>query len=180
MAVKLPLFWHTTFEKSFAMLRSLLFVIFIASMTACSNQLPEDITDIIAMPENTSLARYDRTALKKIQWLSGIWKGTESGRVVRQSFQFHTNTSLEIIRMEGNGDMVSLLFSWHEGRYYYGQHRQWVVTWIGEKDIRFDPLSPGLEPMTWSRLDDEHWHLVRHSPGGDETTVMERTNEMQP
>ena len=76
--------------------------------------------------------------------------------------------------------MVSLVFSWQSGRYYYGQNRQWVVTWIGEKDIRFDPLSPGLEPMTWTRLNDNQWHLVRHNPGGDETILMERTNELQP
>lgn len=167
-------------KKSFAMLRSLSFLFLFVFALACRNSLPEDITDIIAMPENASLARYDRAALQKMQWLSGIWKGEESGRVVRQSFQFHNDNALEIIRMEGNGDMVSLLFTWQNGRYYYGQNHQWAVTWIGEKDIRFDPVSPGLEPMTWTRLSDAQWHLVRHSPGGDETTIMERTNEMQP
>lgn len=162
------------------MIRPLLLLLLLAFAASCSNKLPEDITDIIAMPENASLARYDRTALQKVHWLAGIWKGEEAGRAVRQSFQFHDNNSLEIIRMEGNGDMVSLLFTWQNGRYYYGQNRQWAVTWIGEKDIRFDPLAPGLEPMTWTRLNDEQWHLVRHAPGGDETTVMERAQEMQP
>jgi hypothetical protein len=167
-------------KKSFAMLRSLLFLLLLALAPSCRNQFPEDITDILAMPENASRARYDRSALQKMQWLSGIWNGEESGRPVRQSFQFHDDNALEIIRMEGNGDMVSLLFSWQNGRYYYGQNRQWAVTWIGEKDIRFDPLTSGLESMTWTRLNDHQWHLVRHAPEGDETTVMERTNEMQP
>lgn len=162
------------------MLRSLLFFVLIVLASSCSNQLPEDITDIIAMPENATFARYDRSDIRKMQWLAGIWKGEEAGRIVRQSFQFHNDNALEIIRMEGNGDMVSLLFTWQDGRYYYGQSRQWVVTWIGDKDIRFDPLTPGKEPMTWTRLNDDKWHLVRHMPGGDETTVMERTNDMQP
>lgn len=167
-------------KKSFAMLRSLLFLSLFLFCIACRNQFPEDITDVIAMPENASLARYDRSSLQKLQWLAGVWKGDENGRSVRQSFQFHDNNALEIIQMEANGDMVSLVFSWQSGRYYYGQNRQWVVTWIGEKDIRFDPLSPGLEPMTWTRLNDNQWHLVRHNPGGDETILMERTNELQP
>ena len=161
------------------MLRSLLFLLLLALVPSC-RQLPEDITDIISLPENASRANYERSALQKMQWLSGIWKGEEAGRGVRQSFQFHNDNALEIIRMEGNGDMVSLLFTWQNGRYYYGQNRQWAVTWIGEKDIRFDPLTSGLESMTWTRLNDHQWHLVRHAPEGDETTVMERTNEMQP
>lgn len=162
------------------MFRSFLFCSLLALASACNNQLPEDITDIIALPENTSLVSYDHSAIQKMQWLAGIWKGEEAGRTVRQSFQFHNNKALEIIKIEGNGDMVSLLFTWQDGRYYYGQNRQWVVTWIGDKDVRFDPRVPGLDPMTWTRLNDNSWHLVRHTPGGDETTVMERTNEMQP
>lgn len=155
----------------------LLLLIFV---TSCRNQFPEDITDIIAMPEGAYAARYDRSAMQKMNWLAGNWKGEEAGRVVKQSFHFRGENTLEITRMEGNGDMVSLLFSWHDGRYYFGQNRQWIITWIGDKDIRFDPLTPGLDPMTWTRLNDYQWHLVRHAPEGDETTVMERTDEMQP
>jgi hypothetical protein len=162
------------------MLRSIVFFALLALAPACRNTLPENLSQIIAMPEHTQTARYDRSSLEKMSWLAGVWKGEEAGRMVRQSFQFHGSNSLEIIRMEGNGDMVSLMFTWQQGRFYYGQHRQWVVTWIGEKDVRFDPLTTGLEPMTWTRLNDHQWHLVRHSPGGDETILMERTAEMQP
>jgi len=169
----------TNLTKSFAMLRSLLFLLFLF-LFACRQLPPEEFGQYLTLPENSSLARYDRADLQKMRWLAGVWKGEEGGRLVRQSFQFHQDNSLEIIRMEGNGDMVSLLFTWHNGRYYYGQHRQWAVTWIGDKDVRFDPLVKGLEPMTWTRLDDNRWHLVRHSPGGDETTLMERADGMQP
>ncbi|MCW5923128.1 MAG: hypothetical protein KIS77_12325 [Saprospiraceae bacterium] len=162
------------------MLRYLLFISSLLLTAACHNTLPENLTDIIALPEYTPAARYERSDLSKMTWLAGVWKGEEAGRAVRQSFQFHNNQTLEIIRMEGNGDMMSLLLTWHNGRFYYGQHRQWVVTWIGEKDIRLDPTAPGLEPMTWTRLHADQWHLVRHTPSGDETTIMERTGEMNP
>jgi hypothetical protein len=79
-----------------------------------------------------------------------------------------------------NGGTENFYLSWDNGRYYYGTSRQWVVTWIGEKDIRLDPVKPGLSPMTWTRLHDDRWHLVRHTPGKDETVIMERANEMQP
>lgn len=176
-------------KKLFAMPRSLFSltakglptaVLLFAFALACRQLPPEILVSAIGLPENSSLARYEPSALQKMQWLAGVWKGEEGGRAVRQSFQFHDDKSLEIIRVEGNGDIASLLLSWHEGRYYYGQNRQWAVTWIGEKDIRFDPLTPGLEPMTWTRLDDRQWHLVRHAPEGDETTVMERAVGMQP
>jgi hypothetical protein len=147
---------------------------------ACQNPLPDELTDVIALPENSSLARYDKSELQKMRWLAGIWEGEKVGRVVRQSFQFHSDNTLEVIRTEGNGEMTSLLFTWQNGRYHYGQNRQWAVTWIGKKEVRFDPLTSDGDPMTWTRLDDNRWHLVRHTPNGDETTVMERTDEMQP
>lgn len=145
---------------------------------ACQTTQPQ--TEMIMPAEKIAQIRYSPADVQKMRWLAGIWKGEEAGRVVRQSFQFHTGNALEVIRMEGNGDMASLVFSWHDGRYYYGQNRQWVVTWIGDKDVRFDPLVPGTDPMTWTRLNDNQWHVVRHVAGGDETTLMERAEEMQP
>lgn len=155
-------------------------VLFFASLLACRHLPPEDVLSVIGLPENSSLARYEPSALQKMQWLAGIWQGREAGRTVRQSFQFHDGKTLEIIRMQGNGDMASQLFEWYKDRYYFGQNRQWAVTWIGEKDVRFDPVVAGLESMTWTRLNDDTWHLVRHTPEGDETTVMERTEGMHP
>ena len=82
---------------------------------------------------------------------------------------------LEVTPQEGSNQKASMFFSWKDGHYYYGQNRQWIVRWISEKNIRFDPLVPGLKPMTWSRVHDNEWHLVRHNDGGDEVIVMERS-----
>lgn len=132
------------------------------------------------MPVTLPNVRYTQTDVQKLNWLAGAWQGTEAGRTVRKLFQFHGNNMLEMLDMDNeNGSSVSL-FTWHEGRYYLGQNRRWVLTWIGDKDLRFDPMFPGAEPMTWTRLNDRQWHLVRHTPGGDEATLMERREEMQP
>lgn len=155
-------------------------MLFLLTLLLACRQIPEQFSEAISLPENSSLARYEQADLQKMQWLAGMWKGQEAGRTTRLSFQFHNNNMLEILRMGGDGEASTLLFTWRDGRYYYGQNRQWAVTWIGQKDVRFDPLLPGLEPMTWTRVSEQEWHLVRHAPEGDETTVMERTDELQP
>ncbi len=124
--------------------------------------------------------RYTQADVQKLNWLAGDWKGMEAGRVVHKLFQFHGTNTLEMLDMDNENGSSASLFTWHEGRYYLGPNRQWVLTWIGDKDLRFDPTFPGAEAMTWTRLNDRQWHLVRHAPGGDEATLMEHTEEMQP
>lgn len=151
----------------------LVFPLFLLLFACQSTQPP---TDEPAFGESAFPARYSPSDMQKMHWLAGAWKSP----TIHQSFQFHGGNALEVLLVDKDGAMNSCSLVWDDGRYYYGQYRQWVVTWIGEKDVRFDPVGPGHSPMTWTRQSDQKWHLVRHSPGGDEVTVMERANEMQP
>lgn len=156
-----------------------LFCFLLLFLFACRSnpQLNEESYSTLATSPNV---RYAQADMQKMNWLAGTWQGAEAGRSIRKLFQFHGTNVLEILEMDNeNGSSVSLL-TWHEGRYYLGQNRRWMLTWIGEKDLRFEPTFPGPEAMTWTRLNDRQWHLVRHTPGGDDTTLMERTEEMQP
>jgi len=161
------------------MLRSLIFVCFLLFVTACSNQLPVSSAPLSALPQEEVPyhMQYDRSALKNLKWMVGEWKGKAAGRTVTQSFLFHTDNMLEVTATEGGSQKAPQFFSWKDGHYYYGQNRQWIVSWISEKNIRFDPLIPGLKPMTWSRVHDNEWHLLRHNDQGDEVIVMERIEE---
>jgi hypothetical protein len=143
-------------------------------------QSPQPPMDETILSENAFFANYPPSDLQKMRWLAGSWKGVEFGKPIRQSFQFHGGNALEILSLYKDGEQETFSFAWHEGRYYYGRYRQWVVTWIGEKAVRLDPIQSGLSPMTWTRLNDKKWHLVRHAPGGDEVTVMENAEEMHP
>lgn len=149
-----------------------LFLILFTCQTRIEEELP--------VREPAESARYSPSDMQKMRWLAGAWKGVEAGRTLRQSFQFHGGNALEILSVENSGEMSTCSLVWHEGRYYYGLQRQWIVTWIGDKDVRFEPVRAGLSPMTWTRLNNHTWHIVRHSPGGDETTVMESVEGMQP
>jgi hypothetical protein len=82
------------------------------------------------------------------------------------------------MQSENGTPKASLYFSWKDGHYYYGQNRQWIVSWISEKNIRFDPVVPGIKPMTWSRVHENEWHLLKHTDSGDQIIVMERTEEV--
>lgn len=165
--------------KTISITHRLLFALpFLFLLPDCQKTLP--LANDPALLEDSFFVRYAPSDLQKMRWLAGVWKGVEAGRPIRQSFQFHGSNALEILFLDKNGDMNTTALMWDDGRYYFGQYRQWVVTWIGEKDVRFDPLSPGLSPMTWTRLNSQKWHLVRHAPGGDETTVMESAEGMHP
>lgn len=132
-----------------------------------------------ALPSLPSV-RYAQADLYKLRWLAGAWQGSESGRLVRKVFQFHDENALEILEYDPQDGATACTLSWHDGRFYFGANRQWVLTWIGEKDVRLDPAVLGVEPMTWTRLDNNRWHLIRHTAEGDETTPMLRAETLQP
>lgn len=159
------------------MLRSLLFFCLLVFGASCSRQMPASSTSLLTLQPEAGLYHtpYDRAALKNLKWLEGEWKGKASGRSLKLSFLFHTDQMLEVTPQEGSTQKASMFFSWKDGHYYYGQNRQWIVRWISEKNIRFEPLVPDLKPMTWSRVHDNEWHLLRHNDGGDEVIVMERS-----
>lgn len=159
------------------MLRSLIFVCLLALITSCANQIPVSTVEVSIQPQETFHAQYDRSALKNLKWMVGEWKGKTAGRVVTQTFLFHTDNMLEVSLTEAGNQKAAQFFSWKDGHYYYGQNRQWMVSWISEKNIRFDPVVSGLKPMTWSRVHDNEWHLLRHNDKGDEVVVMERIVE---
>ncbi|GAB4496967.1 MAG: hypothetical protein OHK0019_29660 [Saprospiraceae bacterium] len=156
------------------MYRSFFALPFLIFLFACQNTPP---TSDETLPENlVSKVRYQQSDVQKMNWLAGAWKGPTSS----QTFLFHGGNSLKIMLLNKNGETENFHLAWDDGRYYYGISRQWVVTWIGEKDVRLDPVKPGFAPMTWTRLNDKRWCLVRHTPDKDETFIMERANEMQP
>ncbi len=160
------------------MFRILLLLLIAATLQNCQTTSTTTEEDLFA--ESKAYIPYTPSDLQKLRWLAGAWKGEENGKTIRQLFQFHNNSSLEIMCFGEDGNLSSCVFSWRDGRFYYGDNRQWVVTWIGEKDIRFDPVGPNTDPMTWTRLNDSQWHLVRHAASGDRASLMERTEDMTP
>ncbi len=158
------------------MQRPLFLLFLLVLISACNHQLPEDSTSLHVLPEAPYHAPYDRSALQNLKWLAGAWKSAEKGPDL--TFLFHTDQMLEVMQSENGNLKASLYFSWKDGHYYYGQNRQWMVSWISEKNIRFDPVVPGLKPMTWSRVHENEWHLLKHTDSGDQIIVMERTEEV--
>lgn len=145
-------------------------------IVSCSQPLTLSQTIAPDAPQESRQTPYDRSALQNLKWLAGAWKCTESGHDLTQSFLFHTPQILEVSTTEAGTQKATQYFSWKDGHYYYGQSRQWILTWISDKNIRFDPTVPGLQPMTWSRVHQNEWHLIRHTDKGDETTIMVRSD----
>ncbi|MCB0575756.1 MAG: hypothetical protein KDC61_14450 [Saprospiraceae bacterium] len=160
-------------------MRSIFFLLLCSfSLANCQTESP--FADENPCAENQYYKPYASADIQKLRWLAGSWQGEASGNLIRQTFLFHNDQMLEVISENGKGNVTSLVFSWVDGRYYYGVSREWIVTWIGEKDIRFDPVGDKEDAMTWTRLNDRQWYLIRHTSKGDRTTLMERAEDMQP
>ena len=164
----------------FAMRLLLPFLILLSLTTHSCREIPQpNDAQSASYDNNLPEIRYKQGDIKKLTWLAGAWKGVEEGRTLRQLFLFHDNNTLEIMDLTKGNGFESTFLTWYEGRYYFGPNREWAVRWIGEKDIRFDPVRPGVQPMTWTRQSDHQWLLVRHAPG-QSPVLMERTETMQP
>jgi hypothetical protein len=150
-------------------------------LTAACRQFPtaEELAPK-SLPLPAAHTRYTQGDLKKLNWLSGFWQNAAGERKIRQGFLFHGDKTLEVMDLDGNSGTASFQLVWHDGRFYFGENREWVVTWIGEKDIRFDPTRPGKMPMTWTRHNENQWYQVRHTPRGDQALLMQRMEDMQP
>lgn len=116
---------------------------------------------------------YPSNGLAQIQWLSGKWQCADSK--TSMLFLFHNSTAVEVIHSENGSNW----FTWQDGRIYYGPNRQWVITWIGKKDIRMDAVRPGLPAMTWTRVNEQQWRLIQHTAKGDLITLFERPENTQ-
>ena len=156
------------------MQRTLLFILMLGLMASCNKQLPHEANPVTVLEPEPYHPQYDRSALQDLKWLTGVWEGHDGSRSITQSFLFHTDNILEVTKTENGNQKDAQFVIWKDGHYYFGQNRQWVVSWISAKNIRFDPLAPGLKPMTWSRVNANKWHLIRHTEKGDETIVMGR------
>ena len=156
------------------------FLFFLLSLTYSCREIPQpNDTQGASFINNLPEVRYTQADVKKLSWLAGAWQGLEAGHILRQLFLFHDNNTLEVMDLTKGNGFESAFLTWYEGRYYFGPNREWVVRWIGEKDVRFDPVRPDVLPMTWTRQNNRQWLLVRHTP--DQAPVlMERTETMQP
>lgn len=157
---------------------ALLFAI-AALLPACqTTEMPDALTTTVPPPHRT----YEQRDAQKMQWLAGMWQTAADRSPMRLLFQFHQQNALEVADLSASSSPVSGWLVWQNGRYYFGESRQWVVTWIGEKDLRLDPAQPGstVQPMSWVRQNADRWLLVRHLRSGDEVTTMERAGGSQP
>lgn len=161
-------------------MRFLLPFLFFVCFTYSCREIPQ-INDAqgVSFENNLPEVRYTQADVKKLGWLAGAWQGMEEGHTLRQLFLFHDNSTLEVMDLTKANGFESAFLTWYEGRYYFGPNREWVVRWIGEKDIRFDPVRSDVQPMTWTRQSNDKWLLVRHT-AGQSPVVMQRTDTMQP
>ena len=130
--------------------------------------------------EVPSVSSYQAADLQKMQWISGDWVSKRKGEDLRVLCMFHSPERLEIMDISQRKSEMAHGFVWRDGRYYFGDAQQWVVTWIGAKDIRFDAVQPDVDAMTWTRQNAQKWHCIYHKSTGDQAVLFERPQDLQP
>lgn len=148
------------------MLRYLIFPFLSLLLFSCNQTEPAGFFSM--SPDDAAAAGCQRSDLEKMHWLSGDWEGEDGDKKLQYSFRLLVENGFSSMDTAPG----SPVFSWHEGRWYYGTNHQWVVSWIGGKDVRFEPNVAGVSPMTWTRLNEVEWHLIRHTPKGDKVVEM--------
>lgn len=159
-------------------MKILVLALLLTSAFAC-REIPVATSDEIAAEEAPTV-RYTKADIRKLRWISGAWESTQPGRPVKQNFQFTPDNALEISEIGDSATPTTTMLTWYEGRYYLGENREWVITWIGEKDVRFEPTRAGKYPFTWTRFGEDQWYHVSHTPRGDRPVLMQRIDGLQP
>jgi hypothetical protein len=172
LIINILLKWHevSIFLQKLLIMRIFAFgIFFILTLVACQTS---DL-NLSAITDNQAAnkMKYQAADIQKMQWLAGAWKSKTISHLL---CQFHHTQALEIMDLGGTACPIAGWLKWQNERYYFGNQNQWVVSWIGEKDIRFDAVTAGAVPaMTWVRHTSDKWLLIRHLKTGDEVTIME-------
>ena len=117
-------------------------------------------------------AKYDITRFEKMRWLAGNWSADAN----KTNLNIHIGHDNSLVAHRSSGNAMSNIQAlyWQNDKYYFGAEREWVVTWIGEKDIRFDAAKPGVFAMTWTKKNDREWSMIQHTATGDLITTFSK------
>lgn len=153
------------------------FILFLAHITIGCRQARTNQTDYQAYStheHDVMPAKYDIGELERMRWLTGNW--VNDAATDRFMLDFHFGADNNLVAHRVNAQQISALqpFVWSNGKFYFGSNREWIVTWIGEKDVRFDAAKPGILPMTWTKKSDAVWYMVQHTSEGDKTFKMQK------
>ena len=153
------------------------YLFFLMLLASCAPSAKQDSELTDNLEKSVYHARFDLGALQQVRWLQGAWKGKNGGHDLQESIRFIAGQGMEITTEDGSVK-TAMHFNWKNGHFFYGENRQWLVTWISDKNIHFDPLAPGLKPMTWSKVSDNTWHFILHGEKNDEIIEMIRCGEL--
>lgn len=143
-------------------------------LIACRQTAPQqnwENTKDLALPAAT----YAKADLQKMGWLVGVWQATDA-QAMQENIRMLNDSTLEIKRYIGPSMETALQLQWKAGRYYLGE--DWVVSWIGRKTIRLEPLREGVPALTWTRRSDNGWFAIRHESTDTKQVFMQRAQQL--
>ena len=120
-------------------------------------------------------ATYTKADIQKMSWLIGAWQSDDE-QAMQETIHMVNDSTLEFKQYAGAAEGNSVQLQWHEGRFYYG--KDWVVSWIGRKTIRLEPLRPNLPALTWTRRNDNGWFVIRHDSEVPKQVLMQRAEHL--
>jgi hypothetical protein len=161
------------------MMKSICFFASLSLLVSCQLQ---ELTDArkTSAPSEAVLAqdlgpvRYEKSDLHKLKWIIGAWKAEEAGKTLVETFKM-TAEGMEIIHLNKDGEETHMPLFWEDGRFYLGAEKQWMVTWIGEKDVKLEATREGLYDMTWTRGPGNLWYAILETEKETKTYTLHKS-----
>lgn len=122
--------------------------------------------------------KYEKSDLKKLRWIEGNWKTDLQSTGYYQAFHFPTDSTLEIVSYQFNGQDTSSTSTstlyWRNDHLYMGPNQEWVAVLLDKKNIQLDPVRPGWHSIYWTQNSDQEWTMVHKKPDLTRTLKMKK------
>ncbi len=166
---------YTNYIMTTRTFSTILAIAMIGTMSCRQVSVNQTAHEIYATHEHDAMpAKYDISRFEKMRWLGGSWNAVTNGVKTNLSIHIGQDNSLVAHRSSSDALANTQALFWQNEKYYFGADREWVVTWIGDKDIRFDAAKPGVFAMTWTKKNDGEWCMIQHTPNGDQLTLFSK------
>ncbi len=121
---------------------------------------------------------YQKEALQKLRWIEGNWKTDVAGPGYYQTYQFATDSTLEIVSYQFDGKDTSATTTakvyWRNNHLYLGPNGEWVAVLLDKKSIQLDPVRQGWLSINWTKNSPDEWTSVQKKPDFTRTIKMKR------
>ena len=169
---------------SIVLLKTVLAVIAISSVSSCSGQVSTDRPANSAAPASAATPKTITPAeLSDIKWIEGAWKGT--GDVEKPFFELYRFENESTLAVDSFDDeslgkvTETSRFALKDGQFAStGEGSRWAAADVTKDSITFAPIAKARNTFTWRKKSDDAWEAVLEWPPAEGKPATRRVYQM--